>query len=94
MEAGRQNCCHCRSSSPPDTSEANLKKGDLEKQWRVTAVDFGETSVGILEKTELDIKNPTFWIIRGLKLCGGIICSGDLRRRVCNVGCMGDTTLR
>ena len=74
---------HHRSSSPPDTSEANLKKGDLEKQWRVTAVDFGETSVGILEKTELDIKNPTFWIIRGLKLCGGIICSGDLRRRVC-----------
>ena len=36
----------------------------------MTAVDFGETSVGIPEKAELDIKNPTLWIIRGLKLCG------------------------
>jgi len=26
---GRQNLCHCRSSSPPDTSEANLKKVGL-----------------------------------------------------------------
>ena len=57
-------------------------------------VDFGEASVGIPEKAELDIKNPTLWIIRGLKLCGASSEVATFIAEYANVGCMGDTTLR
>jgi hypothetical protein len=45
LGSGRQNSCHYRSSYPPDTLEADLKKVGLYKQgrdcWRVTAVGSG-----------------------------------------------------
>jgi hypothetical protein len=53
----------------------------------LTAIDC-EASLGISEKAKLDIKNLTFWMIRGLKLCGESPLVATFIAGYANAGCM------
>jgi len=80
---GRGNCYHCRSSSSPDTLEANLKKVGLWKQGRdycrLTAVGCGwvhqraaSTTVFLFLSDVFDLATPMLFSSntqKGLRIC-------------------------